>query len=284
MTSRTLLNLILALSLAGLIALAIYEPGKPDSPAAKTLTQLDANHIQRIRIQSAGHADIELKKIADRWQMLTPFAVTANQPRIGQLLPILTAKSLAIYNLDQVDTTQLQLDTPLLTLIFNDTRFDLGGTAPLGDSRYVRINDAVHLFTDRYSHLARGPATDLVSPTLLHSDDTIVALHLPTLELALRDGKWQIEKPDTAHTPNPDQLQQLLAEWRHARAFTVQPLTSNSQATESIEVTTSTSSLNFSLLRSEDEIILQRHDLGLQYHFSIEAGQRLLALPTTTDA
>jgi len=42
--------------------------------------------------------------------------------------------------------------------------------------------------------------------------------------------------------------------------------------------------LRFTLLRSETEIILQRAEPGIQYHFPLEAGQRLFTLPATVDA
>ena len=282
MTSRTRLNLALAFALAGLIALAFLEPSDNEAPIVKTLTQLKPDEVINIRVQSPRHADIDLKKINGHWKMLAPFIAPANQQRLAQLLNLAKAKSLATYNVDKTDTTQLKLDTPSLTLTLNNHRFDFGGTAPLGGSRYVRIGQSVHLITDRYSHLARGPATDLVSPALLSATSKITALQLPTFKLLLVDGQWLLENQSAAK--NPDHLQLLLDEWRHARAFAVQAINTALQASptenpQTITVTTDNSSLRFTLLRTDDEIILQRHDLGLQYHFSQEIGQQLLMLP-----
>ena len=282
MTSRTRLNLGLAFALAGLIALVFLEPDGNEIPIVKTLTQLKPDEVINIRVQSPGHTDIDLQKINGHWQMLAPFIAPANQHRLVQLLDVASAKSLATYNVDKTDTTQLKLDTPSLTLTLNNSRLDFGGTAPMGGSRYVRIDQSVHLITDRYSHLARGSATDLVSPSLLKASTKITALKLPTFKLALVDGQWQLENQPA--TKNPDQLQQLLDEWRHARAFDIKAFdtasnTSHTQNPETIIVTTDNSSLRFTLLRTDDEIILQRHDLGLQYHFSQEIGQQLLTLP-----
>ena len=100
--------------------------------------------------------------------------------------------------------------------------------------------------------------------------------------MLLVDGQWLLENKQAVK--NPDQLQQLLDEWRHARAFNVQVFdaasdTSLSQNLETIIVTTDNSTLRFTLLRTNDEIILRRHDLGLQYHFSQQIGQQLLTLP-----
>lgn len=283
-TSRTILNVLLAVGLSGLIALTIFEPGKDDAPNATLLTELDAKQIHQIIIQSLGRPEIQLQKVDKQWEMLSPFSASANQERLNQLLYLLTAKSQASYPAEQTDTQQLQLDAPSLTLQFNNTRFKFGGTAPLGDSRYVLIDNTVHLITDRYSHLVRNAATDLVSPTLLNTNDPITTLDLPTVSLALRDGQWQIDKPQSQKIENPDHVQQLLAEWRHARAFSVQPLTPTPQALEAITLTTEKSTFHFMLLKTKDEFVLRRNDLGLQYHFSNEAGQRLLMLPSGNDA
>ena len=282
MNPRTLLNFTLALVLAGLIALAVFEPGTNEKPTATPLTQLNPEDVQRVRMQSPGHTDIDLQKVDGQWKMLAPYSAPANQERLMQLLKVTSAKILATYNVDNTDTKQLQLDTPSLTLILNDTRLDFGGTAPLGGNRYIRINKSIHLITDRYSYLARGVAANLVSPTLLNNTAQISALKLPSLELRLVDGQWQSENQQTIK--NPDHLQQLLDEWRHARAFNVKALDTslNTPATEdpqTIIVTTNNSLLRFTLLRTNDEIILQRRDLGLQYHFSQATGQRLLTLP-----
>jgi hypothetical protein len=274
----------MAVVLGGLITLAVLEPGKEDTPSKVTLTQLTPDQIQHIRLMSPGHPAVDLEKTNSHWQMLAPFSISANQERIAQLLKILSTQSLANYPIDQVDTQQLQLDTPSLTLIVNDTRMDFGGMAALGNSRYLRIGDSVHLITDRYSHLARGPATDLVSPSLLGADDNIIALHLPSLDLSLQDGQWQLENHHATSQQNPDHLQELLDEWRHTRAFNVQPLDKTALGNEIIEIRTANSLLRFTLLRTADEIILQRQDLGLQYHFSQEVGQRLLSLPPPNDA
>lgn len=284
LTSRTLLNLALALALAGLIALAVIEPGKQPTPSASRLTSLAPEAIQQIHLHAPGQADIDLQRVGGQWQMRSPYAAPANQQRIEQLLALPSAKSQARYPLAQVDLGQLQLASPALTIRFDDTRFALGGTAPLDGSRYVRIGDMVHLFTDRYSHLARGPATDFISPALLDAADTITALTLPALRLILRDGHWLAEGPSATPAPNPDHLQQLLDEWRQARATTVQALTPDASAMDRITVTTPRATLHFGLRQTDEELILQRQDLGLQYHFPRAAGQRLLSLPSPADA
>ena len=106
MTSRTLLNLTLAIALASLIALAIFKPGSKPVTNEEPLTLLKPDDVQKIRVHLPGHTDIELTKIDGQWTMLAPFSVPANQQRIAQLLKITSAKILATYTIDKTDTTQ----------------------------------------------------------------------------------------------------------------------------------------------------------------------------------
>ncbi len=283
-SAKTTLNIFLAIALAGLLALVVYEPGTTEAPAAEKLTTLMPETVQKISIVSTRHAPLLLEKKSGQWQMQAPLKMPANVGRIQLLLKVLQTKSIARYPMSRVDANQLQLDAPNLSLTFDNLLLRFGATDALGGSRYVQVGNTVHLITDRYSHLAKGKATDFVSSALLPPASVIDELVLPSLHLAQQGMHWLAnEKP-----ANADAIQSLLNEWRHARALrvselakTVMPL----KATESITVTlgkeANKQTLHFSLLRNDSEIILQRQDLGIEYHFPVEAGERLLSLSKT---
>lgn len=290
MTSRNLLNIILGVVLLGLLALAIYEPGKPEAPAAERLTALMPDAVQRISIKSTNRAPLVLVKKSAEWQMQSPLTMYANTGRVEALLKVLRAKSVAQYPMSRVDANQLQLDAPNLTLSFDDVVLRFGNTEALGGSRYVQVGNTVHLITDRYSHLAKGAATDFVDPVLLPAGSVIDELVLPGLHLTQREGHWAID----GQSADADAIQSLLNEWRHARALRVTALEKaevSAKAGESIAVTLGNATdsavkqvLQFTQVRNDSEIILQRPALGIQYHFPVEAGERLLSLPTTDKA
>lgn len=264
MTSRNLLNLALLIILAGLLALAVYEPGKKEKPVAKAITELELGAINQVRIKSVGHAAIVLEKNAEQWRMRAPFVMPANEGRIQQLLKLAQAKSIASYPMNRVDANQLQLDAPSLSVTLNNVLLRFGATAALDGSRYVQIENTVHLITDRYSHLARTAASDFVSPVLL-PDSTEIN---------------KIDFVSSSVSPQDEQVQSLLQEWRHARAMRVSALDKTLPQTESVVVNVDADkNLRFAVVRAEGEIILQRPDINLQYHFPLEVGQRLLTLP-----
>ncbi len=285
MSPKTLLNIFLALILAGLLALVIYEPGKTESPETKKLTSLDPDTVQKISIESPGRPPLLLTKKSGHWHMQKPLMMPANTGRIQQLLKITQAKSIADYAMSRVDANQLQLDTPSLSLKLDDVLLRFGTTDALGGSRYVQVGNTVHLIADRYSYLMKRAATEFVSPTLLPQGSVIEELILPDLRLTQQDGRWSIN----GHKNDADAIQMLLDEWRYARALRVSLIDKDTAAVtkENIVVSIGNDSdkqiFRFIVLRSETGIILQRAEPGIQYHFSLEAGQRLLSLPTTIE-
>jgi hypothetical protein len=284
MSSRNLLNLALALLLAGLIALVVYEPGKEVAEVPQKLFKQPAT-VQQIVIEQAGRDAFKLQRSASTgdWQMTAPLKAPANSARIEQLLEVQNATSHARYAATADLLAQFHLRDPALIIRLDNTVLRFGTTDALKGHRYLQLGDTVHLITDRYSHLVRGELTQLLSPRLLPADSNLTSLRLPGIHLQQRDGNWRIDgQPAEIST---DRIQQLLDEWRHARALKVSRSTATA-AQDFVELRTEldASPLRFGLQRTADEIIFSRDDLGLSYHFSHESGERLLELPAAKTA
>lgn len=276
MSSRILLNLMLALLLAGLALFAFYEPGKEAPPPPQQLTALSVDAIVKLGIENSSGNTITLVRQQGQWHMTTPYQVAADSGRLDQLLGVVSAKSLASYAMAQVDANQLQLDSPQLILRINDdTVLRFGTTDSLQGRRYVQVGNRVHLIVDRYSHLAHGAASRLVSPRLLPAAGTITQLTLPTLTLQHSEQGWQTTTTDNH---SADVLQAFIDQWRNARALSVTGLDASAPVDDKLTIGTTAGEISFNIQRTDDEIILQRPELGLAYHFNREAGQRLLQL------
>lgn len=276
MSSRILLNLMLALFLVGLALFAFYEPGKEAPPPPQQLTALSVDEIVKLGIENSSGNAISLVKQQGQWHMTSPYQVAVDSGRLEQLLGVVSAKSLASYAMAQVDANQLQLDSPQLILRINDdTVLRFGTTDSLQGRRYVQVGNRVHLIVDRYSHLAHGAASHLVSPRLLPAASTITQLTLPTLTLQHSEQGWQTTTTDNH---SADELQAFIDQWRNARALSVTGLDASAAVDDKLTIGTPDGEISFNIQRTDDEIILQRPELGLAYHFNREAGQRLLQL------
>lgn len=282
MNSRNLLNITLAMVLAGLVLLVIYEPGKATRPPADKLTTIDQADITTVVIEQPQQAIIKLLKNNNGWQMQEPLSISANNEIIDNLLEIVNTTSHSSYPVSGINLEQLQLTTPRLTIHFNNTSLSFGNTDALRGYRYVLTGDRVHLITDRFTHLIRGKLTALVNPSPLPGNIKLTKLVFPEITLQLEQDNWSTI-PDNKFE-NADQIQQLIDEWRNARAIEIslvsdtrkQQDTGNASA---IEIFTSNKgNIQFNMAMSTDEIILTRSDIGLRYHFERQAGERLLGI------
>lgn len=276
MNQRNILNLGLALALAGLVAVVAYQPGKELDEKTTLLTRLITKDVQKIVIEQIGQPSIMLAKIKNQWQMKEPYNNLANTLRINKFLALVSAKSHAQYSASSANLKQLKLLTPNLIATIDDVKLLFGTTDALKGYRYIQINNTVHLITDRYSYLVQGQATTLLNPALLPKNTTISKLVLPELTLELTKTGWQSQPPNKS--ASADQLQQLLDEWRFARALRVSKIPPNNQhRAAAIKVHTDNNQTHlFGLIQQKDEIILQNKNTGLSYHFATEAGERLL--------
>ncbi len=281
MKPRNFLNIGLAFVLLSLIALIAYEPGEEIVASKVFITQLKPTDIHKLVIEQAQYGRVVLTRTNDLWQINEPYNNQANTLRINKILELSHAKSHAQYPATDINLKQLNLSTPDLTITLNDTKLIFGTTDAIKGYRYIQVDNTVHLITDRFSHLIRGQASQLLSPALLPKGTVISKLVLPELTLQTNETGWSIS-PDNKSI-SADQVQQFLDEWRFARAIRVSKMTANADkgATGSkrsaIKVYSDENNLIlFDLTQTEDEIILQRSDTGLQYHFTVEAGERLL--------
>lgn len=285
MNKRNLLNLALAMVLAGLVAIVVFQPGKKHPEPIALLTSINPADIRHIVVVQTQQPRIELKKINDEWEMTKPFTIAANSVRVGNLLSILGTTSLAQYKDTAVDLAQFKLEKPDLVLYLDNHKLAFGTTEALAGNRYVQIGDRVHLIRDRYTYLIRGPATSLVSPALLPSGAKLTALAVPGMTFTSTKTGWHVV-PDK-DVKSADQINQFLDEWRYAQATRVTKMNGKADSamkkpSSTITVKMADKTLHFQLDRTRDEVLFSRPDMGLQYHFQTDMGDKLLKLPVKT--
>lgn len=283
MSSRNLLNLVLLLVIAALVAVVVYEPGKKVTPVVK-LTPLSKSDINKIEISRIGAPKVVLEKKGSKWQVLQPYAMPANDFKVEAISELAEAESKAHYPIKQgEDLKPYGLDIPRITVVFNDKyKLEFGKTDPLKYQRYIRDDNTLHLIFDRFYYNLSVPAAEYVDHALLPGRPTITKLVLPKLTLSEQGNKWQAE-PAIKELSN-DRVNELLDNWTGAHATELLDYKpANVQEQAQVYIKGQDKPLVFDILREKDAIVLGRADLGLKYKFTEEIGKSLLELPAKID-
>jgi len=281
MSSRSLLNLAMAGIVIGLGLAAWFRPGLEPPPAPQPLTALTPAQVTRIQITRQQRPALVFARQGDGWLLAGDPPLPASPFQLNALLAILQSLPERHYPADTLDLRELGLDPPQATIVLDDTTtLQIGNTEPLDNMRYIRYGATIYLVADRYQHLINADRTNFIERRLLDPAASITRLILPELTLKqTADGNWETlpEKPDSS----ADAIQQLVTNWQQASALYVRPYQQGTTGTRiSLELAGNATPVVFELLSREPELVLARPDLGIEYHFSNGAAERLLGIGT----
>jgi len=159
MKSRLLVNLALAVLLAGLGLFAWLRPGPATAPEYR-LSDLAPAAVQRLTIGRPGQPDLVLQKRGADWHVIAPYAARADNQAVAHVLALLSAVGTQHFPAD--DPARFALDKPLLRLRLNKQEFVFGTQHPVSGEQYVATGDTVYLVSPSYLadalRLAADPA------------------------------------------------------------------------------------------------------------------------------
>lgn len=276
MGKRSWLNLVLLFLVVSLAMLVYLEPGK-ESQQTILLTSLDAEAVQQISVERAEDS-VVLQKQSGRWLLQTPVVVPAKLLYVQQLLEILSQQSVQQYPAEGLDLGKYGLQPPQAKLVVDELELAFGRINPLNSRLYVMVDNVIHMVAANDISLLSEPWHGYVSSALFGAGDKLQSLQLPGLgRLDRSDKGWLFDGaivPDSA-----DQLQAFVDAWTHAQALQVRSM-SDTVAPENVVVSlVSGAQISFGLQATEEGLILQRHELGLEYVFDAVQKKRLLQLP-----
>ena len=264
MNARGLLNLLLLLVVAGLATLAYLRPGLDEPESAKTLSQSSPEQVQRVQIERPERDTITMERSANGWQLTAPISLPANPFRIDPLLQLRRAVSHSSFPVVEQALSQYGLSPPEVWLSLDGERYAFGGIEPLNGYRYVMVDGAVHLLSDRIQNY------------LLMSPYDFVSLQLLPAEGALQEVRFD------SYVVN-DEL--ALSAWSEVQARRVSPYPKSvNDAQQLLFVLADGEPLKVDLLLREPEFVLGVPERGARYHFTEESGERLMQLIAGDDA
>ena len=281
MGKRMLLNIWLAVALLILVWVVWQEPGHVPKPATVKLTDLSPAVIDRLIITN-NNETITLTKQDGSWRLSQPVEIAANGVRVDDLLEVAQAESLSRFPAAGRDLSEYGLAKPAVRLRLNDTEILFGGVTPVGQQRYVKLGDTIHLIADRYMFELTGNAAAWANRNLVPSGKRIIALQLPNMKLTRNDkGEWDVSPSNMEISA--DAVQGLVNEWSDAQALRVTPYEKHAAEGEVvIGVAGQAQPLRYQIIARKPEMILARPEIGMQFYVASEQADHLLSFKTKT--
>ena len=244
------------------------------------LTDLDPASINTIRILRSATDDILFNRENGKWWMREPYNLPANEFRINTILGLPGAHSYTRFGKDEVELEQFLLDEPAVSVQFDNTRIDFGDTSPLGEQRYVLVNDVVHLVNDSLFQQLQTSATFFLSTRLLPDESEIKSIHFPDYAVIIHDGKWKVE---SGQEVDESDIIKLVHAWHNADAVSIRNYEdSDTSGTIRVELEDG-SIIEFIIVTPLPQLVLARQDFGLQYHISGYDAEQLFLHPVANN-
>lgn len=276
MKSRLLVNLALALLLAGLALYAYVGTRQEPAPPPK-ITTLEVEEITRISVEHRGKPAIKMEKRAGDWHLTTPLTTRADGYQVDRITDIVNATSKK--QMSATDLSEFDLLPPQITVMLNDQTFSFGRINDITNEQYLAVGDVVHLVAPLYGYGIPTDPAKLASSRILAEDETPVSFDFGRHRFVRRDGQWLIEgaaPPAKGESLSQDDFNQWAEEWRRTNALEVEPHKAGRGGERLTIGFSNGKSASIQLLRQESGLILVRTDENMQYRVGAEVGRRLL--------
>ncbi len=226
MSKEAKLNTILFVVALVLFLIAWYLPGLHQMKY-QYLSDIQADDIQSIRIETQNTPTIKLIKDNNSWFLQEPYQLPANILRVDTLTALLNKRSYEHFSVTTDELKRFQLDQPLLSIWFDDQQFDMGTTDPIKQQRYVTQNNGpdtenheIHLINGIIYFQLHAAVSTFISPYLLPPKAKINSMHWLDTQITRSDNGWLLT-PEMSEV-SQGSIKQLLLFWQQAQASKVE--------------------------------------------------------------
>jgi len=275
MQTRPLINLGLLVFLLALFSFIFFGPDSNENIKKQRITSLDKASINKITIARETE-NIILSKEDGNWLMESPHNTRAHTFRINTLLNLVELESNNTYNTSNIDLKTFGLDKPRAKIIFNNTLIEFGKANPVNRQRYLKTGNNLFLVDDNTYPLINSQPTSFVDLALLYENAKIQKIILP--ELTIHKDKNNIWKADSITSASADGIQNLLQNWKFAKAFSVHAYMPRKKLGSINIVLHNSEIIAFEITDNDPWLILARPELGIEYHLDISNKNQLLSI------
>ena len=292
MKNRWILNLLLLLTVAGLVTFLYLRPQiKNEESVAHAVSQLKLSDFTQLNIEYPTKAAATFEKINGYWLMNAPYKNRADQGSVQRILSIIAATSMEKFSAN--DLEKFGLNTPELKIKLNgktSEEFIFGTHNPVTDEQYMAHNNAVYLITGNYSEAANTQAIELIDKSAISAEEAkqISSFDFSRLEqwaetglkVNINDGKW-ISSLKSAKLDQNEMNEWLDFSWKQNPAKSVELYNPDRKANlPSFEVILKNGNkIHFDKIQESPEMLIGRPDEGIIYHYGNDTGFTMLNPP-----
>ena len=292
MKNRWILNLLLLLTVIGLVAFLYLRPKTSNiAPVEHAVSTLKLSDFMQVKIEYPAKMPMTFDKLDGFWRMSVPYSARADQGSVQRILSIIAASSIEKFTAD--DLEKFGLNTPELKIKLTgktNEEFIFGTHNPVTDEQYMAHKNAVYLITGNYSEAASTQAVELIDKSAISIEEAkqVTSFDFSRLEqwantglkVDLNSGKW-LSSLKQARLDQNEMNEWFDFSWKQNPAKTVELYNPDRKATfPSFEIKLKNGKkIHFDKIQESPELLIGRPDEGLIYHFSNDAGFTMLNPP-----
>ncbi len=309
MQKRWIINLIMLLLVAGMIAFVYLKPkqGIEENPTFE-VSSYKLSEFDAIKVDYPAKASVELKKVDGHWRITKPYQTWADKASVFRILSLVAAKTETrilpadganAFSHDDLEKYGLVSPKIKLNLIRPDASkatFLFGTFNPITDEQYIAHDNAVFLLPVNYAEAVTTQTIELVDKSPLNPQEKIAGMDLSHLEqwqesrlkIQRKAGQWSASLKD-AKVDQLEMQEWFTYNWKDTAAEAVQLYTPKQHEDFPYVVITMTngSKVRFDKRQESPKLLLGRPDEGIIYTFAADAGFAMLnppvSVPTETE-
>lgn len=276
----TVANLALTTVLAAVAMVLLLDPASEPTGSVQTrpVSHLDPALVAGVRLSLRDGGSVELSRRNDAWRIVSPVNLAAETDHVHAILGVLRAESTLGFRAAGNDLTLFGLQPPRAVMEVEGEVIAFGDAEPVDGRRYLLADEEVHVVAEEaFRFIERGVA-GLASTSPLDGESTVDAISTPSFSVRLDGGRWTAASAavDTSRSEG------LAVDWQRIRAQRVSTWSSTTTAAlrpiGSIDLLVGNPSraIRYEAFEDDVQVLLLRPELGLAWHFTRNAGARLL--------
>lgn len=309
MLKRWMINLVMLLLVAGMIAFVYLKPKQSieENPTFEVSTY-KLSEFDTIQIDYPAKSPVKLKKVDGHWRITQPYQARADKASVFRILSLVAAKTetrilptsgatvFSDADLEKYGLVSPKIKLNLIRPNASKATFLFGTYNPITDEQYVGHDNAVFLLPVNYAEAVSTQTIEMVDKSPLKPQEKIAGMDLSHLEqwqesrlkIERKADRWSASLKD-AKVDQLEMQEWFAYNWKDTYAESVALYTPKQHESFPYVVITMADGkkVRFDKRQESPKLLLGRPDEGIIYTFPADAGFAMLnppvSVPTETE-